>query len=141
MKDVDKYGGLIKQLQDAQVKHGYVSHEAIGSISKEFGLPVSEIYGVVTFYSQFRLRPLGRHTIKLCRGTACHVAGSLDLASDVRRLLGLSEGEDTTKDLRFTLEEVACLGCCSLAPAVMVDKDVHGKITVQKLAKLLEEYR
>lgn len=141
MKDIDQHGGLIKILQDSQSEHGYVSVEAVNSISRDFCIPVSEIYGVLTFYSQFRLKPLGRHTIKLCRGTACHVAGSLDLLSDVRRLLGLESNEDTTKDLRFTLEEVACLGCCSLSPAVMIDKDVHGKVTVQKLSKILEEYK
>lgn len=141
MNDIDAHGGLIKQLQEAQTRDGYISKGAVQKISKDFGIAQSEIYGVVTFYSQFRLKPLGRHTIKVCRGTACHVSGSLDLALDIKRLLGLSVDQDTTKDLRFTLEEVACLGCCSLAPAVMIDKDVHGKITIKKLSKILEAYK
>lgn len=141
MKDLNEHGGLIKQIQDAQAKDGFISAETVKRISKDSGVPESEIYGVVTFYSQFRLKPLGRHTIKVCRGTACHVAGSSDLALDIRRLLKLSVGHDTTDDLRFTLEEVACLGCCSLAPAVMIDKDVHAKVTVKKLSKVLEEYK
>ncbi len=141
MKDINGYGGLIKQLQDAQAKDGYVSKETIRNISNEFGIAETEIYGVVTFYSQFRLKPLGRHTIKVCRGTACHVSGSLDLAMNIKRVLGLSDKQDTTKDLKFTVEEVACLGCCSLSPAVMIDKDVHARVTVQKLSKILEEYK
>lgn len=141
MNEIDTHGGLIKQLQEAQVRDGYISKETVQRISQDFGVAQAEIYGVVTFYSQFRLKPLGRHTIKVCRGTACHVSGSLDLALDIKRLLGLSIDQDTTKDLRFTLEEVACLGCCSLAPAVMIDKDVHGKITIKKLSKILEAYK
>ncbi len=141
MKDIDRYGGLIKQLQDAQVKFGYVSKNEVKRISQEFNIAESEIYGVITFYSQFRLKPLGKHTIKVCRGTACHVSGSLELVTEVRKLLGLLDGEDTTKDLRFTLEEVACLGCCSLAPAVMINKDVFGKVNRDKLSKILESYK
>lgn len=141
MKDIDRYGGLIKQLQDAQAKFGYVSKNEVKRISQEFNIAESEIYGVITFYSQFRLKPLGKHTIKVCRGTACHVSGSLELVTEVRELLGLLDGEDTTKDLRFTLEEVACLGCCSLAPAVMINKDVFGKVNREKLSKILESYK
>ncbi len=141
MKDIDRYGGLIKQLQDAQAKFGYVSKDEVKRISQEFNIAESEIYGVITFYSQFRLKPLGKHTIKVCRGTACHVSGSLELVTEVRELLGLLDGEDTTKDLRFTLEEVACLGCCSLAPAVMINKDVFGKVNREKLSKILESYK
>ena len=141
MKDIGEYGGLIKQLQDAQAKFGYVSKDEVKRISQEFNIAESEIYGVITFYSQFRLKPLGKHTIKICRGTACHVSGSLELVKEVRELLGLLDGEDTTKDLRFTLEEVACLGCCSLAPAVMINKDVFGKVNREKLSKILESYK
>jgi NADH-quinone oxidoreductase subunit E len=141
MKDIGEYGGLIKQLQDAQAKFGYVSKSEVKRISQEFNIAESEIYGVITFYSQFRLKPLGKHTIKICRGTACHVSGSLELVKEVRELLGLLDGEDTTKDLRFTLEEVACLGCCSLAPAVMINKDVFGKVNREKLSKILESYK
>ena len=141
MKDINAHGGLIKLLQDAQNKDGFVSPGSVSSISREFGVAEAEIYGVLTFYSQFRTKPLGRHTIKICRGTACHVAGSLGLVFDVRSILKLPDGEDTTEDLRFTVEEVACLGCCSLAPAIMIDKDVYANVDAQKLAKVLEGYK
>jgi NADH-quinone oxidoreductase subunit E len=134
-------GGLIKRLQDVQAREGYLSETSINSISKELSVPVAHIYGVATFYSQFRLKPLGRHTIKVCRGTACHVAGSLNLAQELRDILKLKDGEDTTADRLFTVEEVACLGCCSLAPAVMINKEVYGKVTAKKLEQILKEYK
>jgi NADH-quinone oxidoreductase subunit E len=132
---------LISRLQAEQREKSYISDSAIKAISLELDIPVSRIYGVVSFYSQFRLHPVGRHIIKVCRGTACHVAGSLKLLNDLQDLLGISDGNDTTSDGRFTVEEVACLGCCSLAPAVMVDSDVHGKLNMQKLKAILEDYK
>lgn len=132
---------LISRLQSEQREKSYISDAAIKAISLELDIPVSRIYGVVTFYSQFRLHPVGRHIIKVCRGTACHVAGSLKLLGELKNLLGISDGRDTTSDGRFTVEEVACLGCCSLAPAVMIDDDVHGKLNMQKLKALLEDYK
>ena len=141
IEDSYNKGGLINTLQKVQEREGYLSSEAINLISEKFSEPVSKIYGVVTFYSQFRLRPLGRHTVKVCRGTACHVAGSLDLATDIREILNLPDGEDTTKDRLFTLEEVACIGCCSLAPAVMIDKEVYARVTAGKMKEILDGYR
>ena len=138
---MQKKGELIKRLQDVQNSDGYVSQSSIRSISKELGVSEPHIYGVATFYSQFRLRPLGKHTVKICRGTACHVAGSLDLVQAIKDILKLKEDEDTTSDRDFTVEEVACLGCCSLAPAVMVDKKVYGKVTKEKLEQILGEYK
>ena len=132
---------LISRLQSEQREKSYISEAAIKAISLELEVPVSKIYGVVTFYSQFRLSPVGRHIVKVCRGTACHVAGSLKLLEDFRTLLGVDEHNDTSSDGRFTVEEVACLGCCSLAPAVMIDGDVHGKLNMQKLKVILEEYK
>ena len=132
---------LISRLQSEQREKSYISEAAIKAISLELEVPVSKIYGVVTFYSQFRLSPVGRHIVKVCRGTACHVAGSLKLLEDFRTLLGVDEHNDTSSDGRFTVEEVACLGCCSLAPAVMIDGDVHGKLNMQKLKAILEEYK
>ena len=132
---------LINLLQLAQSKDGYVSEDAIQSISDEYKIPKAKIYGVATFYSQFRLKPIGKNTIKVCRGTACHVAGSLDLANSIRNMLGLKAGEDTTKDLKFTVEEVACLGCCSLSPAVMINEDVHAHVTEEKIKKILVNYK
>ncbi len=132
---------LIHLLQTAQSEHGYVSEDAIQAISDQYGIPKAKIYGVATFYSQFRLKPLGRNTIKVCRGTACHVAGSLDLANSIRNMLGLKEHEDTTKDLKFTVEEVACLGCCSLSPAVMINEDVYAHVTEESIKKVLVNYK
>lgn len=132
---------LISRLQSEQREKSYISEAAIKAISLELEVPVSKIYGVVTFYSQFRLSPVGRHIVKVCRGTACHVAGSLKLLEDFRILLGIDEYNDTSSDGRFTVEEVACLGCCSLAPAVMIDGDVHGKLNMQKLKAILGEYK
>ena len=132
---------LISRLQSEQREKSYISDAAIKIISSELGMPVSKIYGVVTFYSQFRLQPVGRHIVKVCRGTACHVASSLKLLGDLQSLLGTSDDNDTTSDGRFTVEEVACLGCCSLAPAVMIDSDVHGKLNMQKLKTILEDYK
>lgn len=132
---------LIKLLQLAQSKDGYVSEDAIQAISDEYKIPKAKIYGVATFYSQFRLKPLGRNTIKVCRGTACHVAGSLDLLNSIKNILGLKESEDTTKDLKFTVEEVACLGCCSLSPAVMINEEVYAHVTEEKIKKVLVTYK
>jgi NADH-quinone oxidoreductase subunit E len=132
---------LISRLQAEQKENSYISDEAIRTISLELDVPVAKIYGVVSFYSQFRLHPVGRHIIKVCRGTACHVAGSLKLLEDLQIFLGINAENDTTSDGRFTVEEVACLGCCSLAPAVMIDDDVHGKVNIQKLKNVLEDYK
>ena len=132
---------LISRLQETQARDGYLSEAAIQKISDECGIPKSRIYGVATFYSQFRLKPLGRNTIKVCRGTACHVAGSLDLVYSVKEMLGLKEDEDTTKDLKFTMEEVACLGCCSLSPAIMINEDVYAHVTAEKIKKILVNYK
>lgn len=132
---------LISLLQDAQKREGYLSEQTIESIHLDYNIPKARIYGVATFYSQFRLKPLGRNTIKLCRGTACHVAGSFDLLHELREYLGLKEDNDTTRDLRFTLEEVACLGCCSLAPAIMINETVYGRLDINKMKKILAEYK
>ncbi|MCX6111715.1 MAG: NADH-quinone oxidoreductase subunit NuoE [Proteobacteria bacterium] len=134
-------GNLIRRLQKVQTDKGYISAEDINKISEELNISQAHIYGVATFYAQFRLKPLGKHTIKMCRGTACHVAGSLNLVEETRGILNLKHGEDTTQDKIFTIEEVACLGCCSLAPAVMIDKEVFGKVTAKKLKQILDGYR
>jgi len=109
-------------------------------ISERTGVPAAEIYGVATFYSQFRLKPQGRHTIRVCKGTACHVSGADTVAAAVRSHLNLKTENDTTDDGRFTVLEVACLGCCSLAPVMMVDEDTHGKLSVSKVSKILDKY-
>ena len=104
------------------------------------GIPTAEIYGVITFYKQFRLKPLGRHLVRLCKGTACHVVGAEMLAQTVADELGVSPDE-TTDDHLFTFTVVACLGCCSLAPVVMIDEQTFGRMTPQKVRKLFRQYR
>jgi NADH-quinone oxidoreductase subunit E len=132
-------GQLIPLLQAAQDGAAYVSEAAIRTISGVTGIPESEIYGVVTFYRQFRLRPPGRHLIRLCDGTACHVSDARGLRQVIEDELGL-EGSDTTADGRFTLQTVACLGCCSLAPVMMIGGETCGRLTPQLLRRILRRY-
>jgi NADH-quinone oxidoreductase subunit E len=132
---------VIPLLQKVQVAHGYVPEEAIHEISKLTGSAKSDIFSVVTFYKQFRLRPPGKYLIKICDGTACHVNDSTMLINVLRDELKLDDDADTSKDGLFTVETVACLGCCSIGPVVFVNEDVHGKLTPQKVRRLLKEYQ
>jgi len=127
-------------LQSGQETYGYISETTIKYISGVTRIPESEIYSVITFYKQFRLRPLGKHLIRLCDGTACHVNNAKVLKEIVEDELQL-EGNDTTEDGLFTLEMVACLGCCSLAPVIMIDDQTFGRLTPQKLRKTLRKYQ
>ncbi len=133
-------GRLIPLLQSAQETYGYVSEMAIRYISGVTGIPESEIYGVITFYKQFRLRPLGKYLIRLCDGTACHVNNSKMLMDIVEDELQL-DGTDTTEDGLFTLQFVACLGCCSLSPVVMINDQTYGRLTPQRLRQILKKYK
>jgi NADH-quinone oxidoreductase subunit E len=133
-------GMLIPLLQAAQDGYGYIPQSAIEEIAGATGIPSTEIYGVITFYKQFRLKPLGRHIIRLCKGTACHVVGAQLVAQTLADELRVSPDE-TTEDGLFTYTEVACLGCCSLAPAMMIDDKTFGRLTPQKLRKLIRQYR
>ncbi len=130
---------LIPLLQKIQSQYGYLPPVALQEASRLTGIPASRIYGVATFYEQFHLTPHGRHTIRCCRGTACHVKGGHAIAQTVKRLLAVEEGE-TTPDMRFTFETVACLGTCFLAPAMMINNDYFGLLTVQKIKAILESY-
>jgi NADH-quinone oxidoreductase subunit E len=133
-------GMLIPLLQAAQDSYGYIPPLAIEQISEATVIPTAEIYGVITFYKQFRLKPLGRHLIRLCKGTACHVVG----AEMVGQVLGDElrvAPDETTEDGLFTYTVVACLGCCSLAPAMMIDDQTFGRLTPQKMRKLIRQYR
>jgi len=132
-------GFLIPVLQSVQHVFGYVPKEAIEAISREMKMPTAEIYGVVTFYAQFHLKPRGRHIIRVCRGTACHVRGSLKLLDKVKEMLKVEEN-GTTEDLRYTLEPVACLGACGLAPVMMVDEETHGRLVPEKLGSIIDQY-
>jgi NADH-quinone oxidoreductase subunit E len=132
-------GALIPVLQEAQNIYGYLSEEVLAHISRELKMPLSRIYGVVTFYSQFYLTPRGRHTVRVCRGTACHVRGGKNIRKSVQQFLGIEENE-TTPDYKFTFETVACLGACALSPVLLVDKTYYGKLTPGKVEKVLKQY-
>jgi len=133
-------GALIPLLQSAQDTYGYIPESAMDQISEIVGIAPADIYGVITFYSQFRLKPLGKYVIKVCDGTACHVNGSRNLENTIQDTLGITDDE-TTEDGLFTLQKVACLGCCSLAPAVMINDETFGRLNSKKLQKLLREYK
>jgi len=133
-------GQLIPLLQAAQEGYGYVPELAIRYISGVTGVAESEVYGVITFYRQFRLRPVGRWLVRLCDGTACHVSDARALRQVIERELAL-ESSDTTDDGLFTLQTVACLGCCSLAPVMMVNDEVYGRLTPQGTRRILKNLR
>ena len=133
-------GELIPLLQSAQDHFGYIPRRAIHYIAGVTGIPESEVYGVITFYNQFRLRPVGKYIIRLCCGTACHVARSRVLIDTIQDELGI-EVNDTTEDGLFTLLTVACLGCCSLAPVMMINDDTHGRLTPGTVRKILRGIR
>ncbi|MTI84886.1 MAG: NADH-quinone oxidoreductase subunit NuoE [Firmicutes bacterium] len=132
-------GALIPVLQEAQEIYGYLPKEVMQQISKEMGIPFSKTFGVVTFYSQFHLKPRGRNIIRVCQGTACHVRGASKVFNAVEQKLGIGPNE-TTEDLRYTLETVACLGACGLAPVMMVNDQTHGRLTPDKAAAILDKY-
>lgn len=132
-------GDLIPILQSLQQKQGYISQEAVREISRFLKVTENHIFGVASFYSQFRFTPPGRHSIKVCLGTACHVRGGQILLQTLERELAITTGQ-TTPDRRFDLQRVACLGCCALAPVVAVDNDIYSRVTVVRLTKMLSEY-
>ncbi len=131
---------LIPLLQKTQENFGYLPKEALEEISRYLGVPLSRVYGVATFYAQFRFEPLGKYVIKICHGTACHVNGAVNISQAITEELGIEEGQ-TTEDGLVTLERVACLGCCSLAPVVMINNKVFGKLTPEKVRKLIKDLR
>ena len=127
---------ILQQIQDA---YGYLPAEILAEVSKRTGLNANQMYGVATFYEQFHLEPRGRHTIKCCRGTACHVRGGRDIISALERELEVEEGQ-TTEDMRFTFETVACLGTCFLAPVIMINNDYYGNVKAGKIKAILDRY-
>jgi len=131
-------GSLIPILQAVQAKLGYLPEEAVVQIARLLGTPESEIYGVLTFYAQFRTSPVGRNLVTVCRGTACHVRGGARILAELARRLGIKPGE-TSPDMEYSLEPVACLGCCALAPTMVINSEVHGQMTTKKAAELFSE--
>ena len=133
-------GSLITILQKTQEIYGYLPEEAIRRISDETNIPTARIMGVATFYTQFRLQPIGKYLIMLCKGTACHVNGSDLIEKTITEALGIHDGE-TTEDGLFTLKNVACLGCCSLSPVMMINEETYGSLTPEKTRAILAELR
>lgn len=131
---------LIPLLQKTQETFGYLPKEALEEISRYLKVPLSRVYGVATFYAQFRFEPLGKYVIKICHGTACHVNGAVNISQAIREEVGIEEGQ-TTPDGLITLERVACLGCCSLAPVIMINEKVYGKLTPDKVRKIIRNLK
>lgn len=127
---------LITILQESQEKFRYLPAAAIREISSFLNVPEATIYGVATFYAQFKLTPLGKRVIRICRGTACHVRGSAKVLDEMEKKLGVKAGE-TTPDLEYTLETIACIGACALAPTMTIDNETFGKMTTKKVAEVL----
>lgn len=128
-------GNIITILQDIEKYCGYIPEEAVYWFSKKLDIPASRFFGTATFYSQFHLKPRGKNVITICRGTACHVKGSDRLINRIFMELDIPEGEDTSDDLKFTVEKVNCIGACGIAPVMIFNKEVHGKMTLDKMMK------
>ncbi len=132
-------GAMISILQGIQTHYGYVPRQAIKRVSKATGVPAADIFGIVTFYAQFKLNPQGKNLIKVCHGTACHLNGAEKIAESLCKCVGANEGE-TSADNRYTVEKVACLGCCSLAPTIMINDDTFGRLTPDNVSKVIAEF-
>jgi NADH:ubiquinone oxidoreductase subunit E len=128
-------GNLISILQDIETQFGYLPENAITWFSERLDIPPAKFFGVATFYAQFHLKPRGKNVITACCGTACHVKGSERLINSLVKELAIPSGDDTSEDLKFTVEKVNCVGACSIAPVIIINKTVHGKMTPDKLMK------
>ena len=137
--NADDRSSLIPLLQQAQKKKGFISPDAVRIIARRLKVSKSHIFGVASFYSQFRFNPPGRYSIKICLGTACHVRGGDFILKALESEIGIAPGE-TTEDKRFDLERVACLGCCALAPVLQIDDEIYSRMSVIKLREVLEKY-
>jgi NADH-quinone oxidoreductase E subunit len=131
---------LIALLQDVQDVYGYLPEGALQEVADFVGMPLSRVYGVATFYNQFRLTPLGENVIRVCRGTACHVNNSANILFALETALNIKAGQ-TTRDKKFTLETVACIGACSIAPVITVNDDYHGRISVKDIPNIVKKYQ
>jgi NADH-quinone oxidoreductase E subunit len=131
---------LIPILQEVQEQQGYLSREAVISISKHLNLPATKLYGVATFYNQFRFQPKGKYHLMVCRGTACHVKGSNRVLEMAQKILKLKPGQ-TSRDRLFSLETVACMGACGLSPVMNLNGEFYAKVTPQKLVQVIQECR
>jgi NADH-quinone oxidoreductase subunit E len=129
---------LIPILQEVQEEFGYLPEEAMVGIARAIGVPESRVYAVASFYAQFRFTPMGRNHVMVCRGTACHVRGASRILDEAERQLDIKEGE-TTEDLEYTLETVACIGCCGLAPTIVINETTYGRLTPKDISKIFDE--
>ncbi len=136
----NKKGNLIPLLQGTQDIFGYIPRDAFEKLSRDSGIELSDIYGVATFYAQFRLNPVGKYIVKVCHGTACHVQNANEVTESLQDALKIKDGE-TTEDGLFTLESVACLGCCSLAPVMMIGDETYGKLDGKQAVKIVKNIR
>jgi len=134
----EKY--LIPILQDAQDEYGYLPEEVLKEVACNLDLSLSQVFGVVTFYSQFHLEPRGENIIRVCTGTACHVRGGAEVLDQLKEELNIDSGE-TTEDLNFTLETVACIGACGLAPVIMINDETFGRMTAKKVPEILKNFK
>lgn len=133
-------GSLITVLQKTQAIYGYLPEDAIVRVAESLKIPTARVYGVATFYTQFRFNPVGKYFIELCKGTACHVNGADTIARTIAQELGITDGE-TTEDGLFSLKFVACLGCCSLSPVMMINGETYGSLTPAKVREILNTLR
>jgi NADH:ubiquinone oxidoreductase subunit E len=133
-------GNLISILHEVQSLFNYLPEEALRYLSEKTKIPLTQLYGMATFYHFFSLTPKGRHQVLVCLGTACHVKGSTRLLGEVKKRVGVEEGE-TTEDMRFTINTVRCVGACSFAPVMIVDKETHGNLASTKVAEILNRYQ
>ena len=136
----EKRDSLIPILQEIQEEEGYLSEEAIVAVGEHLKLPTSKIYGVATFYNQFRFQPQGKHHIQVCRGTACHVLGSATVLQELEKTLKLKSG-NTSKDGNFSIEVVACIGACGLAPVISINGEFHAKVTAESIKEIVNELK
>jgi NADH-quinone oxidoreductase subunit E len=141
---LDRYDGdpgmLVPILQDVQAEYNYLPKEALEKVSEGLGVPMSQVYSVASFFKAFSLKPRGRHIINVCLGTACHVRGAGRVLDEIERRLGIKSGE-TTKNMKYTVETVNCVGACALGPIVVIDGNYSGQMTGSKVKPLLESYK
>ena len=136
----DAKGPLIGILQEAQLIYGYLPEDALKFIAEELDIPLAEVYGVVTFYTQFSLKPKGKYNISVCMGTPCYVKGANNILEEFKKLLGIEVG-DCTEDGKFSLEACRCIGACGLAPVLTINEDVHGRLVVDDVKGIVEIYK
>ena len=134
-------GNIISILQEIQAHFGYISEESVSWFANELEIPESRIFGILTFYPQFHLKPRGENIISICHGTACHLKGAEKLTHRIRVELGLSPREETTEDQKFTVEKAGCIGACNISPAVVISQKVHGKMTINKLLNEIKKLK